>query len=46
MPYEFKGSVTLGGDALQLTLPFTMGGTLMREQLLQAGLRGLFDAPR
>jgi LEA14-like dessication related protein len=41
VPYEFKGDVTLGGDTLQLTLPFEMKGTLTREQLLRAGLRGL-----
>jgi len=46
VPYQFKGDVTLGGDTLQLTLPFEMKGTLTREQLLQAGLRGLFEAPR
>jgi LEA14-like dessication related protein len=44
VPYEFKGNVTLGGDTLHLTLPFEMKGTLTREQLLQAGLRGLFEA--
>jgi LEA14-like dessication related protein len=46
VPYQFKGNVTLGGETLQLTLPFEMKGTLTREQLLQAGLRGLFEAPR
>jgi LEA14-like dessication related protein len=44
VPYTFKGNVTLGGDTLHVTLPFEMQGTLTREQLLQAGLRGLFDA--
>ena len=43
VPYTFKGNVTLGGDTLHLTLPFEMQGTLTREQLLQAGLRGLFE---
>jgi len=46
VPYQFKGNLTLGGETLQLTLPFEMKGTLTREQLLQAGLRGLFEAPR
>ena len=46
VPYQFKGDVTLGGDTLSLTLPFEMKGTLTREQLLTAGLRGLFEAPR
>lgn len=44
LPYTFKGHVTLGGDTLHVTLPFEMQGTLTREQLLQAGLRGLFEA--
>jgi LEA14-like dessication related protein len=43
VPYVFKGNVTLGGDTLHLTVPFEMDGTLTREQLLQAGLRGLFE---
>jgi LEA14-like dessication related protein len=43
VPYQFKGSVTLGGDALHVSLPFEMQGTLTRDQLLQAGLRGLFN---
>jgi hypothetical protein len=44
LPYTFKGHVTLGGEPLHVTLPFEMQGTLTREQLLQAGLRGLFEA--
>lgn len=44
VPYTFQGHVTLGGETLHLTLPFEMQGTLTREQLLQAGLRGLFEA--
>jgi LEA14-like dessication related protein len=43
VPYQFKGSVTLGGDTLHVSLPFEMQGTLTREQLLQAGLRGLLN---
>jgi LEA14-like dessication related protein len=43
VPYRFQGNVTLGGDTLHVTLPFEMQGTLTREQLLQAGLRGLFN---
>jgi LEA14-like dessication related protein len=42
VPYTFQGKVTLGGDAVHFTLPFEMHGTLLREQLLQAGLRGIF----
>lgn len=43
VPYNFKGSVTVGGDALELSLPFELKGTLTRAQLLQAGLRGIFE---
>jgi LEA14-like dessication related protein len=45
LPYDFQGKVSLGGDVLQVTLPFELQGSLTREQLLAAGLRGLF-APR
>lgn len=39
--YEFRGDVTLGGEALHVTLPFTLSGELTRAELIQAGLRGL-----
>jgi LEA14-like dessication related protein len=41
IPYEFRGGVTLGGESIHVTLPFTLTGQLTRTQLLQAGLRGL-----
>jgi LEA14-like dessication related protein len=41
IPYEFRGDVTLGGESIHVTLPFTLTGELTRTQLLQAGLRGL-----
>lgn len=41
VPYEFRGDVTLGGERLNVTLPFTLSGELTRAQLLEAGLRGL-----
>lgn len=43
VPYDFRGSVSLGGDTLEVSLPFELKGTLTRAQLLQAGLRGLFQ---
>lgn len=43
VPYSFRGNVSLGGEALEVTLPFELQGTLTRAQLLQAGLRGLFE---
>lgn len=41
IPYEFRGDVTLGGESLHVSLPFTLGGELTRTQLLEAGWRGL-----
>jgi LEA14-like dessication related protein len=41
IPYEFRGDVTLGGESIHISLPFTLTGELTRTQLLQAGLRGL-----
>jgi len=41
VPYQFNGNATLGGDTLNVTLPFTLSGELTREQLLSAGLNGL-----
>ena len=39
--YELRGEVTLGGESLNVTLPFSLKGELTRAELLQAGLRGL-----
>jgi LEA14-like dessication related protein len=41
IPYEFRGDVTLGGESINVTLPFTLAGELTRSQLLEAGWRGL-----
>lgn len=41
IPYEFRGDVTLGGESLNVTLPFTLAGELTRAQLIEAGRRGL-----
>jgi LEA14-like dessication related protein len=41
VPYDFRGDVTLGGESLNLTLPFSLGGELTRAELIQASLRGL-----
>ena len=37
--YEFRGDVTLGGESLNVTLPFSLSGELTRAELIQAGLR-------
>jgi LEA14-like dessication related protein len=41
IPYVFRGDVTVGGETLNVTLPFTLQGELTRAQLLEAGWRGL-----
>jgi LEA14-like dessication related protein len=41
IPYEFRGDVTLGGESVHFSLPFTLSGELTRTQLLEAGWRGL-----
>jgi LEA14-like dessication related protein len=41
VPYRFDGNATVGGESLNLSLPFTLSGELTRAQLLNAGLSGL-----
>ncbi len=41
VPYRFDGNATLGGESLNLTLPFTLTGELTSAQLINAGLSGL-----
>ena len=41
VPYTFRGAATIGGEKLNIEVPFTLRGELTREQVLQAGLRGL-----
>jgi LEA14-like dessication related protein len=41
VPYSFQGIATIGGDKLNVDVPFTVRGELSRAQVLQAGLRGL-----
>jgi len=41
VPYVFGGVANVGGEKLNLDVPFELKGNLSREQILQAGLRGL-----
>jgi LEA14-like dessication related protein len=41
VPYAFRGVAAIGGERLNVDVPFTINGELTREQVLQAGLRGL-----
>jgi LEA14-like dessication related protein len=36
VPYQVDGTVTLGGETLNVELPFRLGGTIPQEQLIQA----------
>jgi LEA14-like dessication related protein len=40
MPYRIRGTARVGGEHLNVELPFTISGQLTPEQALQAGLRG------
>lgn len=41
VPYRFHGTASLGGERLNVDVPFELTGEVTRAQLLQAGLRGL-----
>lgn len=40
VPYTFKGEAMLGGESLNVKIPFELQGQLTRAQILDAGLRG------
>ncbi|HET9932527.1 MAG TPA: LEA type 2 family protein [Polyangiaceae bacterium] len=44
VPYELHGSATLGGEKLNVSVPFTLNGELTRAELVAIGLNHL--APR
>jgi LEA14-like dessication related protein len=41
MPYRFRGTASVGGESLNMELPFTITGEITRQQLLQIGAVGL-----
>ena len=45
VPYVFEGTVRVGGERLNVDLPFSMTGTISREQILAAALKGLPALP-
>lgn len=45
VPYRFNGTATVGGQSLNVDVPFHIDGTLTSAQLLQAGLNGLPRIP-
>ena len=45
VPYAIEGTVTVGGERLNVELPFTLTGTLQRDDLVRAALRGIPTLP-
>lgn len=43
--YRFDGKATIGGNSLNVDLPFTLHGLITRNELLQAGLKSLPRLP-
>ena len=41
IPYEVSGKVNLGGDLVNVDLPFTLKGVISHDQLLQATVNSL-----
>ena len=46
VPYVIDGTVRIGGEKLNADVPFTIGGTITREQLANAAMKGLQGLPR
>lgn len=40
LPYRVRGSARLGGESLNVEVPFSISGQLTAEQVLRAGMRG------
>ncbi len=45
IPYKVDGTVEIGGDSINVTLPFHIAGIATREQLAQAALNSLPKIP-
>jgi hypothetical protein len=41
VPYVFEGTASVGSAKLNIDVPFQLRGQLTRDELLQAGMRGL-----
>lgn len=41
VPYELHGNASVGGEKLNVSIPFTVNGELTRAQLVSIGLNGL-----
>jgi LEA14-like dessication related protein len=45
VPYVVEGTVNVGGESLNVDLPFTLQGTLTREQIAAAALKSIPQIP-
>ncbi len=45
VPYVVEGTVTVGGERLHVDLPFSLSGTVTREQIVNAALKALPTIP-
>jgi LEA14-like dessication related protein len=45
VPYSVEGTVTIGGDKLNVALPFAMTGTIAHEQIAAAAMKGIPTLP-
>lgn len=40
VPYVFKGNAVIGGDDINVSIPFQVNGQLTRAEIIAAGIRG------
>lgn len=45
VPYVIEGTVNVGGESLNVDVPFTVSGTITREQIVQTAMKGLPKIP-
>lgn len=45
VPYIVDGTISIGGERLNVDLPFSLSGTVTREQVIGAALKGLPSIP-
>ncbi len=45
IPYKVEGTVTLGSERFNVDVPFSVGGTITREQILGAALKAIPPLP-
>jgi LEA14-like dessication related protein len=45
IPYTVYGTVAVGGESINVNIPFSMSGTITRDQLVGAALKGIPSIP-